>query len=289
MWRLLEAGGARPRSVCGATTPIHHLEDGAGSPVVLLHGGTGGGANWFRLLAPLAASFRVLAPDMPGFGLSPHGTPVAPLGRSAAVLLDEWMGEQRVEGALVVGTSFGGLAALRLAQYAPSRVARLLLLDAAGLGREIHPLVRLATAPGLPATGMRPTRFGTWLMFNRLLTTDRSELDDEQQAALLDYLHASARSAGTRYLAATLRHFASPSGQREVLTAAELRALPQPVAVVWGERDRFLPVAHAHAARRSCARATTLILPGVGHSPNWEAASAVVAAIHELAARPADA
>jgi pimeloyl-ACP methyl ester carboxylesterase len=287
MRRLLEAGGSSARSVVsGGSRPLHHLEEGAGAPVVLLHGGTGGGANWFRLFSPLAQSYRVLAPDLPGFGLSAHGAPGAPLGRSAAELLDGWLSEHGIEGALVVGTSFGGLAALRLAQSSPARVTRLLLLAAAGLGRGVHPMVRLATVPGLTGAAVRPTRRGATLLFRTLLTTDRSDLDIEQRAALLDYLHASARAAGTRYLATTLRLFAGPRGQREVLTSEELRALPQAVSVVWGARDRFLPVAHARRAGSLCPGATTRILPGVGHSPNWEAPDAVLAAIHELAARP---
>lgn len=287
MRRLLETGGSSARSVMSsAPAAFHHLEEGSGPPVVLLHGGTGGGANWFRLFAPLAQRYRVLAPDLPGFGLSAHAAPGAPLGRSAAQLLDRWLGEHGVEGALVVGTSFGGLAALRLAQHSPGRVSRLLLLAAAGLGRGVHPLVRLAAVPGLTHAAVGPTRRGTTLLFRTLLTADRSDLADRQRAALLDYLHTSARAAGTRYLAATLRLFVSVRGQREVLTAEELRTLPQAVAVVWGARDRFLPVRHARRAGRLCPRASTLILERVGHSPNWEAPAAVVTAIHELARRP---
>ncbi|HSJ05126.1 MAG TPA: alpha/beta fold hydrolase, partial [Longimicrobiales bacterium] len=68
MERLLQRGGSRARGVLGkGPGALHHLEEGAGPPVVLLHGGSGGGANWFRLFAPLARRYRVLAPDLPGF------------------------------------------------------------------------------------------------------------------------------------------------------------------------------------------------------------------------------
>jgi pimeloyl-ACP methyl ester carboxylesterase len=287
MQRLLELGGSRARSVhTPLSAPLHHLEDGTGRPVVLLHGGAGGGANWFRLLAPLAADFRVLAPDLPGFGLSAPVAPAAPLGAAAADVLHDWLRAQRVEGALLVGTSFGGLAALRLAQRAPQLVERLLLLDTAGLGARIHPLVRIAAVPGLTRLGVRPSRRGTALMLRRLLTTDRSDLDRDAEAALVAYLHASASVAGTSYLAATLRMFVGPGGQREVLDPQELRALPQAVSVVWGERDRFLPVADARAAARHFRDARLVIVPRAGHSPNWESPAAVLAAVRELAARP---
>ena len=74
-------GAVRVRSVWSdqAGVRIHHLEAGSGSPVVLLHGGTGGGANWFRMIGPLSDRFRVLAPDLPGFGLSDPIDVVTPL------------------------------------------------------------------------------------------------------------------------------------------------------------------------------------------------------------------
>jgi pimeloyl-ACP methyl ester carboxylesterase len=61
--------------------------------------------------------------------------------------MDEWLGTLGIEQATVVGTSFGGIAAARLALDAPARVARLLLLDAAGVGRALHPVLRFATLP----------------------------------------------------------------------------------------------------------------------------------------------
>jgi pimeloyl-ACP methyl ester carboxylesterase len=283
MERLLAHGGSSAASRYHGG--LHHLEEGAGRPVVLLHGGSGGGANWFRMLAALSAKYRVYAPDLPGFGLSDHGSPAAPLGRTAAVVLHEWLLRTGLQDVLLVGTSFGGLAALRLAQQATDRVAGLLLLDSAGLGRGLHPLVRLAAVPGLTAPGVRPSRRGTAALFRGLLTHDRSELTADVQAALIDYLHASANVAGTAYLASTLRCFAGPLGQREVVSGGELEALRLPLSFVWGELDTLLPVRHAHRAAARCRDARVVVVPHVGHSPNWERPGPVLAAIDELAAR----
>jgi pimeloyl-ACP methyl ester carboxylesterase len=289
MRRLLEAGGSSAASVTTevAGAPFHHLEEGTGPPVVLLHGGSGGGANWFRLLPALARQHRVLAPDLPGFGLSAAVEPQPPLGTVAAALLESWLEAQGVRTALVVGTSFGGLVAVRLAQRAPQRVGRLLLLDSAGLGRGIHPLARLAMLPGLAALALHPTRRGTRSVLVTLLTANRSGLSAEQVDALTDYLYLSARAAGTRYLARTMRHFGSAGGQREVVTAAELQRLRLPASVVWGARDRFLPLSHARAAARHLPDARLVIIEDAGHSPNWETPEAVLDAIAELQRRHA--
>jgi pimeloyl-ACP methyl ester carboxylesterase len=285
MGRLLAVGDSRARSIGPGAARLHHLEEGTGRPVVLLHGGSGGGANWFRLLRPLSARFRVLAPDLPGFGLSPPVPIGTPLGSAAADVLQLWLREHDIRDALVVGTSFGGLVALRLAQRAAGRVSALLLLDSAGLGTGMHPLVRLAALPGLTRLSVRPTRRGTDLLFRTLLTSNRSELSADARHALVSWLYESAAAAGTSYLAATLRAFTAVRGQREVVAPAELTALRQPVSLVWGELDRFLPVAHAVRAARHCRDAQVVIVSGAGHSPNWEKPSAVIAAIHDLADR----
>ncbi|CAN5657549.1 alpha/beta fold hydrolase [soil metagenome] len=266
---------------------MHHLEAGAGEPVVLLHGGTGGGANWFRQIGRLSSRCRVLAPDMPGYGMSGRAVPELPLGRAAAHVFEDWFAANDVSRALVVGTSFGGLVALRLAVNSPGRVARLLLLDAAGLGRGIHPAVRLAATAPLARVALRPTLSGTRLQLSTLLTSDRSRLNREVQAALAAYLYETGVAAGIPYLSLTLRMFIGPNGQREVLADDELRSIRQPVSIVWGQRDRLIPVAHAHRTAGILPHARLTIIPRAGHSPNWEAPDDVLDAIHQLADEPA--
>ncbi|MBI4409667.1 MAG: alpha/beta fold hydrolase [Gemmatimonadetes bacterium] len=280
MRRLLALGGVEAKSrfayVAGAR--LHYLEAGAGEPLVLLQGASGGAANWYRVLGPLAAHFRVLALDLPGFGLSDPLNVEAPLGAGGAEVVSAWLGAAAIERCALVGTSLGGLLALRLAQREPGRVRRLVLLDAVGLGRELPLLVRCAGLPGLGRLLLRPTRSGTAWLFRRLLTSDRSRLDAAHQAALIDYLWSSARAGDARGMARAVRRFADPGGQREVLTDAELEALRVPVLVVWGERDRFVPLAHALRAAARIPGAELRILAGVGHSPNWEAPEAFLAA-----------
>lgn len=287
MQRLLLLGDSNAQGQFAnvADAPLHYLAEGAGPVVVLLHGGTGGGANWFRLLRGLSGHFRVLAPDLPGFGLSPRREPTAPLGHAAAQLLEEWLRGLQVRGALVVGTSFGGLAALRLAQRAPDVVGRLFLLDAAGLDRELSVLVRLGALPVIGSVWAHPTRSGTARTFRLLLTRNGASIPPPMQQALIDYLYLTAQSAGTAYVRDTLRLFAGLAGQREFLSGAELSALGQPATIALGEHDPFFSAASARAAARRLPHAEFQLIRGVGHSPNWEAPDAVLSAILELATR----
>lgn len=102
-------------------------EMGDGAPVVLLHAGVADRRMWSEHLEPLAAAgFRVIAIDLPGFGEAPP-----PEGEDAPwsdVL--ETMDGLRIERAALVGCSFGGAVALRVAAMAPSRVTALALISA---------------------------------------------------------------------------------------------------------------------------------------------------------------
>jgi pimeloyl-ACP methyl ester carboxylesterase len=105
---------------------LPHDELGGGSPVVLLHAGIADRTMWTEHLGPLAeAGHRAIALDLPGFGEAPVPAEQAPW-RDVLVTLDV-LGVKR---ATLIGNSFGGAVALRVALIAPKRVAALVLVSA---------------------------------------------------------------------------------------------------------------------------------------------------------------
>ena len=266
---------------------VHHVELGRGRPLLLLHGAGGGGANWYRVMGALAATRRVLAPDLPGFGFSDPVALRTPLGVRAAEHLEGWLDARAIRSCDVVGTSFGALAAMRLAQGVRVRVDRLVLIDAVGLGAELPWLVRCAcTRLGGPALARSTTRAGTRFLLRSLLTSTRLPADHED--ALISYLAASAQLDTTRHLERALRGFGALRGQSEILSDGELRALRVPTLLLWGERDRFVPTSHGARAARNLPHATLHVIAGAGHSPNWErpdeVSAALLAFLHDVRA-----
>ena len=117
-------------------TPINviELDDSAPThpPLVFVHGLSGSWPNWLEQLPVFAASHRVIALDLPGFGRSPM--PTEPISISGyARMLDALLGELGVDAAAVVGNSMGGFVAAELAIAFPQRVERLVLVSPAGL------------------------------------------------------------------------------------------------------------------------------------------------------------
>lgn len=105
---------------------LPHDDVGAGPAIVLLHAGIADRTMWAEHLEPLAAAgYRVVAPDHPGFGAA---VPV-PGGPAPWTHLIEMLGALGIDRAVLVGNSFGGAVALRLAVAAPERVAGLVLVS----------------------------------------------------------------------------------------------------------------------------------------------------------------
>ena len=109
---------------------IHRRGAISAPPVVLLHGFMGRGASWADWSAPLAATHRVLMPDLPGHGASVRLEAQAYTMPGAAAALVEGLDAEAVARADVVGYSMGGRLALYLALHHPARVRSLTLVSA---------------------------------------------------------------------------------------------------------------------------------------------------------------
>jgi len=114
----------------------NYLEAGKGDPVVLIHGsgpGVTSYANWRLVLPALAENFRVLAPDMVGFGFSERPANIQYGVQTWADQVVGLMDTLELPTAHMVGNSFGGAIALRIATQHPDRVGKLVLMGSMGV------------------------------------------------------------------------------------------------------------------------------------------------------------
>jgi len=130
------------RSVQTGSIMTNYHDVGSGEPVLLLHGsgpGVSAWANWRLSIQSLQSDFRLLAPDLAGFGFSQ--TP-ADIVYSRNLWLEQivaFLDATGVDKVNVIGNSFGGSMALALAIHHPQRVNRLILMGSVGVPFELTP------------------------------------------------------------------------------------------------------------------------------------------------------
>jgi pimeloyl-ACP methyl ester carboxylesterase len=271
------------RSVKVDGVPIHYLAAGIGPPLVLLHGAGDNGLDWRWVMPALAATHRVYAPDLPG---SPDSARPAVdyspafFERFVAAFVDGL----DIGRATFVGNSLGGLIALRLALSEPARVTSLVLVDSAGLGREVNPAFTSVNVPGIAEAAMPfwrtpPGAYQRALGRTVLLfahppgSVPREWLVEQCRLALLSgYLEAHV---------SVLRALVSPLGQREVL-ADRLPSLKTPTLVVWGARDRVFPQSQAREAVAHLSGGSLVLIPDCGHMPHVECPDRFLAVLGEF-------
>lgn len=217
---------------------VHSVEYGAGAQcVVLLHGLSGSSRWWVRNAPELAESYRVVIPDLVGFGRSARPAAALPGIPAAARLLTDWLDAREMRRPHLVGHSMGGQVAVHLAAGAPERVDRLVLVDAAGIPRPLTPraLVQFA-AEVAPLWRWGDPRF-------------------------LPVIARDALSAGPLTLMRSIANIVRDD------VRPLLPRIQAPTLIVWGERDSLVPLSHAWEMRQAIPDATLAVLRGACHNP----------------------
>jgi 4,5:9,10-diseco-3-hydroxy-5,9,17-trioxoandrosta-1(10),2-diene-4-oate hydrolase len=265
----------RTRAIRAGNQELFVAEAGEGYPVVLLHGGGPGAtglSNYSRNIETLAQRYRVIVPDMPGYGRSSKGMdggdPFGFLAKSIRALFDE-LG---IERAHLVGNSYGGAAALRLALDTPERVDRMVLMGPGGIG----------TTRALPTAGLNcllgyyagdgPSREKLESFIREYLVFDGAAVPDD----LIDLRYEA--SIDPEVVAnPPLRR---PSGLFALRTLwrmdftrdGRLGKLQTPTLVVWGADDKVNRPSGGPALARTMPDCTLLEVPQAGHWVQWERA-----------------
>ncbi len=264
---------------------VNVIDAGEGPPVVLVHGLSANWQNWLQVIPALvAAGYRAIAFDLPGFGHSEM--PVEPIsipGYARAV--DGVLRGVGVEGpAAVVGSSMGGFIAAELAISHPERVERLVLVSAAALWNE-----RLRARPLVVAS--RVSRFYAPLIVSGWHVIAR----------LPRLRHEALRSAGLRNTSAVSAPLAyellSGAGKPAFVEALQalydmrirdrLPEIACPTLVVWGADDPLVPLKHAFEYEELIPHARVVVFRGTGHAPMLEQPERFDAALLEFLAEDA--
>lgn len=243
---------------------VHTAGDRSHPAVLFIHGsgpGVSALSNWEHLLPVFAeAGYFAIAPDVLGFGDSEHPDP-APAGgmveyvdlraRSLIALLDALDTRQ----AHLVGNSMGGMITLRIAQLAPERIAKMILMGSGGA--PIPPtedLMRLITFYDDPSDDA---------MADLLV---RFVADPDLFAGRLEEIAAD-RASKARRTDVRRSHLATfnPAHPPVKYTEAELAEITHPALVIHGRKDRMLPVRAGYYLAENLPNAQLHVFPHAGH------------------------
>ena len=241
---------------------------GSGPVVLLVHGMASTSATWDPVIPLLAKHARVIAPDLPGHGGSTNPGGDYSLGAHASCLRDLMLALD-APSATLVGHSLGGGVVMQTAYQFPERCERLVLVDTGGLGKEVALYLRALSLPGAELVmslvcAPRVTDAGRsvagWLARLGL----RPSVSAVQVARCYESLGAP---EARRTLVRTLRAVIDARGQSvSALDRLELAA-DIPTLIVWGARDRIIPLAHGEAAHATMPGSRLEVFPDTGHFP----------------------
>jgi 4,5:9,10-diseco-3-hydroxy-5,9,17-trioxoandrosta-1(10),2-diene-4-oate hydrolase len=263
------------RTVTVAGKPIFVAEAGAGPAVVMLHGGGPGASglsNYSRNIDALAQHLRVIVPDMPGYGRSTKDVDQSDPFGYLADMIRGLLDELGVETAHLIGNSYGGAAALRLALDSPHRVGKLVLMGPGGIG----------TTRALPTDGLKsllsyyggdgPSREKLERFIRTYLVYDGASVPDE----LIDLRYRA--SIDPEVVAnPPLRRPSGPMAPRtlwrmDLTRDSRLKHLPTPTLVLWGRDDKVNRPAGGPMLLNMMPNAELLMTSHTGHWMQFERA-----------------
>jgi pimeloyl-ACP methyl ester carboxylesterase len=281
------AGGRpRPGRISAGGLDTFYVDAGQGFPVILLHGLGATNASMLTTMWELARDYRVIAPDLPGFGDS-----AKPSARYDSEFFARWLtaflDALGIERAHLVGNSMGGRVAIETALRAPERVARLGLLAPSMAFRRFRqavPLVRVLS-PQLAAMPMLVPRMHVLRTIRMLFARPERIHRCWYEAAVDEFqrVFSTARGRVAFFSAAREIYLEQPFGDAGFWN--RVRGLTRPALFLWGRHDRMVPAKFARHVVDALPSAYSHVLEDCGHIPQFERPAVTHGLIREFLAK----
>jgi len=247
---------------------MHYRDEGEGPVVVLLHANYSSLFMWEPWVVALRERYRVIRLDLPAHGLTgPEPSGNYTLERIQQ-LFEKFVDEKGLERFTVVGTSIGGTVAMRYTADHPDRIERLVLISPGSL----EPRVRGRTTPAnVPKVAdllgyILPKSFTRFM-----LTNDYGDPERVTDAVVDEWYEMWMREGNRLAMLNLLRQYVSGGVEDKI------RAVSVPVLLIWGEKNKRVPLALAYETKDLLVNSPEVrleVLPGIGHMLVQEAPEA---------------
>ena len=259
---------------------VHYQEAGdrRAPAIVLIHGFASSTLVWSKVFLQFAAAgYRVIAPDMLGYGYSakPRNGEYTIAGQ--AKLLTGLLDALGIPRAIFIGSSYGGAVAATCALDYPDRVEKLILVGTVNNNRPREFMLMRVFGSPLVGDVVSPLLIGS----RRLLRRRMKRVYDRHAWAMderrVDARHLPLRAAGTqRAIINTVRRWDAERISRDA------HLITQPTLLLWGENDREIPLADGERLHAEIQGSRLIVFLNCGHLPHEEYPEAFTNAVIEF-------
>jgi pimeloyl-ACP methyl ester carboxylesterase len=248
--------------------PVHYQEAGDSSAptMVLIHGFASFSLVWSKVLLPLAdAGFRVIAPDLPGYGFSGKPPHLDYTIASQAAMVAGLLKQLGIERTVLVGSSYGGAVAATIALDHPTLVEKLVLVGAVTNNKPTrYMLMRLF---GSPVIG---DILSPLLASSRTLLRRRMKKVYDRHSWVLDERRVQARHLPLRTRGTHRAIIRTVRGWDADRISRDAHLISQPSLVMWGENDREVPLRDGERIHQEIPNSRLIVFRECGHIPHEE-------------------
>jgi pimeloyl-ACP methyl ester carboxylesterase len=264
---VFHSGHSRFAEVDGVR--VHYQEAGnsiSGPTMILLHGFASSTLVWSKVFLELAArGFRVIAPDLLGYGYSAKPRDFDYTISAQARMVDRLLDHLGLDRAIIVGSSYGGAIAATIALDYPDRVEKLVLVGAVTNNKPTRYLLMRIFGSPLIGDILSPLLLGSRSLLKRRMKKvyDRHSwvLDDQRVEAR----HQPLRTAAAhRAIIRTVRRWDADRVHREA------HLITHPTLLLWGDNDAEVPLCYGEQLHEAIGDARLIVFRECGHLPHEE-------------------
>ncbi|MFH1714554.1 MAG: alpha/beta hydrolase [Candidatus Nealsonbacteria bacterium] len=236
---------------------VNYKIAGKGPAILVLHGWGGSSDSWIEVKKGLTRKgYLVLIPDFPGFGKSqPPQTPwsVSDYMRFLSSFLEkiEKTEEEFRKPFFLLGHSFGGRIAIKFCLSYPKEIKKLILCDSAGIKEKYG--IKNFTIFWL-------AKIGNAILAPRIF----NKLKDIIRSCFYIFIRNKDYARAVGVMKETIKKVL----EEDLLP--ELPKIQKETLLIWGEKDRLVPLRYACVFREKIRNSSLKVLPGIGHSPHLE-------------------
>lgn len=246
----------------GDIDTLYH-EAGTGSPVVLLHGsgpGVSAWANWQHTIPALSHEFRVLAPDIVGYGATSRPEHIRYSLQTWTDHVVAFLDAAGIEKTAIIGNSLGGRIALAIAEQHPDRVSRMVLMGSPGVGMQVTDGLKALRSYEPSLENMRRLLLDYFAVDPAIITDELVQIRYEASAETFEAYRAM---------------FFDPkhAGNELGITAEQASRITVPSLLVHGREDKVVPLDVAQQMVRVLPNADLHVFAHCGHWTQIERAA----------------